>query len=182
MILCNDIPKFDKVDAALLDRLYIIRCPGRFRPDADPDPAVQRQQHVYPIDHEFWNEQRIRALLHVARTEGYHFYAKDGLQKTPAQMKELKEWNMSNDEYACFAEVIQETYHNVKYYTEATSVYNFFKLKHPRSSVHLSYEGFKKAFYESTGYKTIVIDETQYYQFYHPDCNRRCTSNDLNTN
>jgi hypothetical protein len=182
LILCNEVPGFDKIDTALLDRLFIIRCPGRFRLDADPDPVIQRQQHIYPIDHNFWNERRIRALLHIAITEGYPNYVKYGLLKTPHQIKELNDWNVSNDEYAKFAEIIQETYQGEKWYTETTEVYAVFKQKHPRFSANLNLETFKAAFHSSTGYKAVTHQGTQYYQFYHRDCIRRFSSKDLGIN
>jgi hypothetical protein len=167
MILCNTIPTFDESDLALQSRMCILVSPGCFIRGAEPNP----EEHVYPADPDFWNELRIRALAFIMVYEGFQRYIKEGLERTPIMMKVLAEWTCANNPYTKFAEQVHQTYNGRKYYTDARDVFSIYVLRNNRANI--TYSTFKTEFQEATGHKVINFNGTEYYKFYHKDCNGR---------
>jgi hypothetical protein len=172
MLLCNKVPEFDDKGLALFDRVYILDCVGRFCRSANPDPAIQEQERIYPIDSNFWNNTRVRALAYIMRTEGFDNYVRDGLGMTPNQKKQLDKYKNESNDYMKFAAVATERHNGKAYLTDAWEVYSKFKNANPRLS-NMSYKEFEAEFTKNTGYRVITEQDTPFFKFYHPGCPNR---------
>lgn len=168
VILCNHMPGFDEVDEALADRSYIILSTGRFVHQSE----VDHDKEMYLGDHNFWNEDRKQALAWIMIHEGYKAYMEQGLQKTPSQINALSSWQIGSNPYKTFAECCKERFKSIAYLTQARNVYEIYCQRNKIFS-GLSFAEFKEKFAESTGYRTSVVDDEEYYPFYHDHCNVR---------
>lgn len=168
VILCNSIPEFDEIDSALIDRLHILKCIGRYMKNATPE---DEEHHIYPRDDDFWrNATRIRALAHLIVHEGLPAYIEEGLGKTPMMEEELRIWRKNVCPFTRFLDLTQTTFNSRIVYSSSNQVYASFRRINPQMS--LTFTEFIERMKETTGISTIKIknDSVTYYPFYAPNC------------
>ena len=99
IMLCNIVPSFDGIDPALLDRVYMMPCIGRYMPDAPLDPEEQKRRHVYPRNDDFWTREGIVDALLWLMLKYWDDYIEKGLKQTASQFKATLQWKKQS----CFA-------------------------------------------------------------------------------
>ena len=99
IMLCNIVPSFDGIDPALLDRVYMMPCIGRYMPDAPLDPEEQKRRHVYPRNDDFWTREGIVDGLLWLMLRYWDDYVEKGLKQTQSQFQATLQWKKQS----CFA-------------------------------------------------------------------------------
>ena len=173
VILSNHMIQFDEVDTPLCDRLYILHCYGRFTNIANPDKTIQETEHHYPVDEDFWNDERKQALAYLLIYEGFPQYIEKGLIKTKYMLDELNKWKSDNNAFTAFCISCKQIHNGKRWQTEAKNVYSVFKEKHQRQYSNLSYDSFISQFVASTGLQIKNLLGEDYFDFYHPQCVER---------
>lgn len=166
MILLNQMLELDEVDPAMIDRVFILKCIGRYMRNATPDQA---ENHIYPRDDSFWKDMiRIRAMAHIIVHVGLPAYMEEGLKKTQKMEEELHHWRKEVCPFTRFLDYTQEFFEGKRKYTGSRQVYARFRFYNP--SFSQSYDDFVARFKETTGKSTVNMGKEEYYPFYVPNC------------
>jgi phage/plasmid-associated DNA primase len=173
LILCNAIITVDECDPALLSRTYITGTPGRFEHTANPDPAIQNRDAIYPVIEDFWNDRRKRALLNLIVFKGLNGYMKEGLLKTEKQQKELAEWQANSDMYCSFGRDFEANHAGFEYMTSARSLWEKFRKKNGKQvGGNVGYDEFIREM-GGRGWKVIKEPDGDWFPYFHLDCDDR---------
>jgi hypothetical protein len=88
----NNFPEFDKMDAPLADRIYILNCIGRYDRNAPVDPKRQAETHTYPRDDNFWKREGMSDALLWVMLNSWDKYVEFGLKPTATQVRDASKW------------------------------------------------------------------------------------------
>jgi hypothetical protein len=169
MILLNQMLELDEIDMAMLDRVFILKCIGRYMRNATPEDA---ENHIYPRDDSFWKDMtRIRAFAHLIVHDGLTAYMAEGIRKTTRMEEELTHWRKEICPFTRFLDLTQEYFEGKRCWTSSHQVYAEFKRRTP--SQILSYKDFVERFKETTGKATVKKENGEYYPFYVSNCSDR---------
>lgn len=162
LLLCNDVPNFDKIDEALLSRIYITLCKGRYLADAPETYEQQRKEGVYKADSNFWKRKgMIDALLWLI-LDNFDNYISNGLQKTSSQNSEINRWRKDKDPYFLFCQKYIKKSNTL---TLSKVVYDYYiDLLEPSKRQSVSYEEFIDNFRNRLGYETEEHDNNTYFR------------------
>lgn len=102
-IVCNNIPKTDGSDIAVINRLRIVEHLSTFSRQAPTDEKEQWEKKVFPIDLDFEKKvpKMIQPMLWILLQE-YALYKKEGLKTPEVVTKATQLYKESNDKFSQF--------------------------------------------------------------------------------
>lgn len=179
-ILTNSILTWDKpLDPAMRSRMRPVVCQGAFVLKPPTDPAEQERTKTWKADQHFWQKTiRVQAFLYMMINEWFTGYINESnmLQSTKAQTEELLRWCLAGSPFFRFTKDIQTVFEGNSYRTDASNVWERFKLEHAKNPKYsnISYTEFKEMFASETGWKVKPWQgQGEFYFFHHPSCNNR---------
>jgi hypothetical protein len=90
MMMCNDVPKFEPVDDALMSRLRVVDMPNSFV--AEPNPDIPSEKQADPEIKKLFKNDKVRNAVVALFIEYFQKFQKEGMKEPARVMKETEEW------------------------------------------------------------------------------------------
>lgn len=168
----NNWIQFDNLDAALISRLYPLRCLGIFEENPEDVPESEEEQWkqgIFHADINYYNITRKRALLHKIVTEYFELYTQHGLKKTSYMKKELTEWISQTSEYARFFLELEKPKKGEFYMVPANELMRVFIRRYNKLSQGIDLSLFMHEFEGINQIKSIEKNNEFFYNLKHKE-------------